>query len=312
MTTSYDKKQEARRKFKAAVYAVSLALATSPPREPRTVGKKFHPRRAACIADREVTRQLARRKFRAAVFAIKALHELQKRRAQVYLHACEEPVFDWEDTTVPVVRACKLTREVSLEVSDLFASEENYQSKVAKLKEGLMYKKKMEEKLLRRWQLQAVALAVTTTKLNRALELNMHPRNKYKGLEYAVALMPAVNIILQSQEEYRRQQLKRKLRRKLKAAVLAIVAIHRLEKVSTEKARKKSKAAAQEWLGRHRHSIVEHRVKDKLAWLGSHIPPRHPRHPHQWRVPTEEDDIALHTGMLKFNWALDEILKTSE
>ena len=321
MTTVNNRREKARHKFKAAVYAVCLALeATNPNKELRTVGKKFHPRRATCIADRDVMRQLARRKFRAAVLAVMAVLELQERRAQQYIHAYKEPVFEWEDTTVPPVpRPHKLTREISLELDDLFVSEEDYQRTVSKLKEELRRAKTTEEKLLHKWQLQAIALAVTTTKLDRAIGLNMHPRNKYKGLEYAVALMPAVNIILQSQEEYRKKLLKLKLRRKLKAAVWAVVAIHRLEKAPMEKVRKAAKATADEWKYRHRHSIVKRRVKDKLAWLGSHNPPRRPhhfpappRHPHHLRDTTEDEDMARHIGLLKMNWAVDEIVKASE
>lgn len=320
MTTDHNRREEARHKLKGAIYAVRFALeATKPKKVLRTVGKKFHPRRATCISDRDVMRQLSRRKFRAAVLAVVAILELQERRAEQYIHAYKEPVFEWEDTAVPALpRPQKLTREISLELDDLFVSEEDYQRTVSKLKEGLIRAKTTEEKLLYQWQLQAIALAVTTTKLDRAIGLNMHPRNKYKGLEYAVALMPAVNIILQSQEEYSKKLLKLKLRRKLKATVWAVIATHRLEKAAMEKAKKAAKATAGEWKFRHRHSIVEKRVKGKLAWLGSHTPPHHPHHlrvttdPDHLRGTTEEEDLARHIGLIKMNWAVDEIVKASE
>ena len=343
---------DARRKFKAAVYVVSLV--NSVVIHPRVVGKKS--RRATSLSGRDVMSTLARRKFRAAVFAVIATHELQKRRAELYPlyvlygYGYEEPVYEWERTAVPVVTKYKFTREVSLEVEDLFATEEDYLRKLATLQYGSV-REKIQEVLKRRYQLQAVALALMAAKeLNRALDMNMHPSNKYQGLEYALAVLPNVNAVLKSQEVHHKVHFQLAMRQKLRAAIYAAIAVQRL--VELQQAKGKAKAvlqfraavyaviavnrlialqqatvkseaskASNEWkalMQRHRHDVLELRVREKLGWLGEHIPPRHPRHQEMMAMAAETQEERnspqeeRNSGMTKFNWAVDTVLKASE
>jgi len=170
----------------------------------------------------------------------------------------EDPVYDWEETTAPVIHH-HFRREVSLDVSDMFSlSDDEYLRKVANLKYG-------PQKLLQKHNLQDAAMVVLTSiKLSHVLGENIHPRNRYRSLEYTLTLKPWLNAILQSQEDWRQLEVCMVLRRKLRAAIITILAMQRL--VDRVQAARKVQALAQ----CRQHAVLIRKVKKNLSWLGSH------------------------------------------
>ena len=422
-----------RHKLKGAVYAVSLmeSLALNREEGRRQVGKKYRHatsgsqemaktkyRRASnlvaskeelvefmerkyCVLYRGRRRDM-RRRLRAAVYAVLAALELQEKgyHEPIFewedttvptvrpwlarevsfgvedMFASEEdyqsklrslqsepykdPVFEWEDTTVPTSRP-KFVREVSLDVEDMFASEETYQRKLTLLRKEEA-KKKFEAAVLavmgahelnRAWdmnmhprnkfrgietavhameqqkgmvevsklRLHSVVMAVVQAQaLSRALNMNMHPRNKFGGIEYAVSVQPYVSTVIKAQEIYRHLYLNRQMRHKLRGAILAIEAVQYIE--AHLRAKMEATAVSKEYsvlMKCHNDAVREQKVKSRLVWLGSNNAAFH-RHFHHRKVDTENKpemkDInappSPNSGIKKLNFAINNILHTSE
>lgn len=227
---------DARRRFKAAVYAVSLGLIahaalekTKEEEKPRrVVGKKFSSRRTTATTTTTAQAMEARQKVRAAIKAIVAIQELQKRleakhctAAQPVQQCYEEPVYDWEDTAIPLgggkpsrslTKPRTLAREVSLSVTDMFMeSNVEYLVRLAEHKflsicDKVVLRMKEEEDKQKQThkppsQMKSLVYVVMAAQeLSRALDLNMHPRNRFSSVQHTLAAQ-AILLHQQSQGE---------------------------------------------------------------------------------------------------------------
>jgi hypothetical protein len=253
----------ARRKLKAAVYVIGLMLASAAPEKDsgRVLGTKYHPRRQATASGTEMEVK-ARRAFKAAVLAVVATQRLGHLRVLKrdpmfsYQYLYRDPVYDWEDKTIPASKPL-LTREASGDVDELLpsGSKRRLQDAVMDLLTMTELSYAMDANMhprsrfhsmerlqnfanviygdnapVQKEKLQdAVMDILTSVKLSHALGENVHPRNRFHSLALITALQPWLCDVLQSQEDYRQLQCRLAMKHKLRAAIWAVLAVNRME-----------------------------------------------------------------------------------